>query len=170
MERELLLLGMLRIQEMHGYQVSQMINAHLEPSLQLKKPTVYKLLNKMVDDGWITYLEEQEGNYPVRRVYAITSQGEEAFQTLLRRNLASYTPVNFLNDIGLAYLDELPAEEALPLLHQRRERIKELLEKARAHETHPGGYSLMILHQVNHLAAELEWMEEVVHHLQVAAQ
>jgi DNA-binding PadR family transcriptional regulator len=165
MEKELLLLGMLRIREMHGYQVSQMINAHLEPSLQLKKPTVYKLLNKMVDEGWVTFWEEQEGNYPVRRVYAITTQGEKAFQQFLRQSLANYTPVNFFNDIGLAFLNALPAEEALPLLRQRREAIQQHLEKAQAHETHPGGFQLMLLHQIRHLSAELEWIDEVIEQL-----
>ena len=164
MERQLLLLGMLRIEEMHGYQVDQMINAHLEPTFQLKKPTMYKLLNKMVDQGWITFREEQEGNYPVRRVYTITTAGEEAFQSLLRQSLADYRPVNF-NDIALAFLDTLPAGEALPLLRQRRENISQLLESARTHDTHQGGYQLLLLHQVHHLSAELAWMDEIINHL-----
>lgn len=169
MERQLLLLGMLRIEEMHGYQVDQMINAHLEPSFQLKKPTMYKLLNKMVDQGWITFREEQEGNYPVRRVYTITPAGEEAFQQLLRQSLGDYRPVNF-NDIALAFLDTLPAAEALPLLYQRRENISQFLETARAHnanqDTHQGGYQLMFLHQIHHLSAELAWMDELIGRLQ----
>ena len=90
MERKLLLLGLLRSQEMHGYQINELIDAHLGTSIQLKKPTVYKLLATMVDDGWIRYYEEQEGNYPTRRVYQITPEGEEAFQRLLRQSLADY--------------------------------------------------------------------------------
>ena len=169
MERQLLLLGMLRFEEMHGYQVDQVINAHLEPSFQLKKPTMYKLLNKMVDQGWITFREEQEGNYPVRRVYAITPAGEEAFQQLLRQSLGHYRQVNF-NDIALAFLDALPAGEALPLLHQRRESISQFLESAQAHisnqDAHQDGYQLMLLHQVHHLSAELAWMDELIGRLQ----
>jgi DNA-binding PadR family transcriptional regulator len=171
MERELLLLGMLRIEEMHGYQADQLINSHLEPSFQLKKPTMYKLLNKMVDQGWITFREEQEGNYPVRRVYAITSAGEEAFQQLLRQSLADYRPVSF-NDIALAFLDSLPAGEALPLLRRRRESISHHLETTRAHDpelgAHQGGYQLLLLHQIQHLSAELAWMDELLDHLQGA--
>ena len=169
MERELLLLGMLRIEEMHGYQVDQMINAHLEPTFQLKKPTMYKLLNKMVDQGWITFREEQEGNYPVRRVYAITPAGEETFQQLLRQSLADYRPVSF-NDIALAFLDTLPAGEALPLLRRRRESISQHLETARDHDPEPAahqdGYHLLLRHQVYHLSAEIAWMDELIDHLQ----
>jgi DNA-binding PadR family transcriptional regulator len=169
MERQLLLLGMLRFEEMHGYQIDQMINAHLEPSFQLKKPTMYKLLNKMVDQDWITFREEQEGNYPVRRVYTITTAGEEAFQQLLRQSLGDYRPVSF-NDIALAFLDALPAGEALPLLRRRRESIGQHLETARDHEpdlsAHQSGYQLLLLHQVHHLSAEIAWMDELIDDLQ----
>ncbi len=84
MERKLLLLGLLYSHEMHGYQLNEVLDTHLGTSIQLKKPTVYKLLNQMATDGWLTFREEREGNRPNRRVYAITEQGGEVFQRLLR--------------------------------------------------------------------------------------
>ena len=62
MERKLLLLGMLRENEMYGYQLNEFLETHLGSAVQLKKPTAYNLLNKMAADGWISYREEQEGN------------------------------------------------------------------------------------------------------------
>jgi len=88
MERKLLLLGLIRMQEMHGYQINELIDAHLGTSIQLKKPTAYKLLEAMMKDGWITDREEQEGNYPTRRVYSITPEGNAAFQRLLREKVS----------------------------------------------------------------------------------
>ncbi|MGD8597706.1 MAG: helix-turn-helix transcriptional regulator, partial [Anaerolineae bacterium] len=76
MERELLLLGLLRSQDMHGYQLHEAIDSHLGMGVQLTKPTAYRLLSNMADDGWVTFREEQEGNRPPRRVYAITPKGE----------------------------------------------------------------------------------------------
>ena len=67
MERELLLLGLLRSQEMHGYELNEFIDSHLGATVHLKKPTAYRLLNGIVDEGWISYTEEQEGNRPPRR-------------------------------------------------------------------------------------------------------
>ena len=87
MERELLLLGMLRIQAMHGYQLHELIDSHLGESIQIKKPTAYSLLNKMADAGWVSYVEEQAGNRPLRRVYTITEAGEAAFQRLIRQRV-----------------------------------------------------------------------------------
>ena len=165
MERKLLLLGMLRMQEMHGYQINELIDAHLGTSVQIKKPTVYKLLAVMMDDGWIISREEQAGNYPARRVYAITPQGETAFQQLLRENLSGYTPVSYLSNIGVVYLDALPAGEAAALLNERRQQVETLLEKIQRDEHHHGGFQLMLSHHGRHLQAETAWLDEVIEQL-----
>ncbi len=162
MERKLLLLGLLRSQEMHGYQLNEAIDSHLGASVHLKKPTAYRLLNEMARDGWITYKEEQEGNRPPRRIYSLTPQGEAAFHRLLRESLADYKPVDLLNDIGLAFLDVLASAEVLPLLHKRRSVIESLLQMVSVHNEHPGSFQLMIEHQRRHLAAELEWLDEII--------
>ena len=162
MERELLLLGLLRSQDMHGYQLHEAIDSHLGMGVQLTKPTAYRLLSNMAEDGWVTFREEQEGNRPPRRVYAITPKGEVAFQRLLRVNLVNYEPSDFTCHIGLAFLDELAPEEALPLLHSRRAGMDELLESTRAHGEHPGSLQLMLERQVHLLAAELDWLDTVI--------
>ncbi len=162
MERKLLLLGMLRLHKMYGYQLNEFIDSHLGASIHLKKPTVYHLLNKMAADGWVTYKEERQGNRPPRRVYAITPPGETAFQQMLRQSLADYKPAEFRSDISLAFLDSISAEEALPLLQKRRSIIEELLQTIRGHAEHPGSLQLMIEHQLRHLEVELEWADEVI--------
>jgi DNA-binding PadR family transcriptional regulator len=136
--------------------------------VQLTKPTAYRLLSNMAKEGWVTFREEQEGNRPPRRVYGITPKGEVAFQRFLRENLANYQPSGFTCHIGLAFLDELSAEEALPLLCSRRAAMEELLESTRAHDQHPGSLQLMLERQVHLLAAELEWLDTVVARLQNA--
>ena len=168
MERKLLLLGMLRMHEMHGYQINDLIDRHLGMSIQFKKPTVYKLLGTMVDDGWIDFYEEQEGNYPTRRVYKITPEGEEAFQQLLRQNLAAYSPASYLSNIGIVYLGVLPEEEAADLLLKRRGEVEQLVKEIQADEEHQGGYQLMLSYHLSHLAAELEWLDEIIHQLKPA--
>jgi DNA-binding PadR family transcriptional regulator len=168
MERELLLLGLLRSQDMHGYQLHEAIDSHLGMGVQLTKPTAYRLLSNMAEDGWVTFREEQEGNRPPRRVYGITPQGEVAFQRLLRENLANYQLSDFTCHIGLAFLDELAAEEALPLLHSRRAGMEELLESTRAHGEHPGSLQLMLERQVHLLTAEFEWLDTVIARLRKA--
>ena len=162
MDRKLLLLGLLRNQEMHGYQINDFIDAFLSVCVDVKKPTAYYLLNKMHEEGWIAVEEEQEGNRPVRRIYSLTNTGEEAFKKLLRENLRSYAPVQFNSDIGLAFMDAVAADESTALLLKRRKELENQLLTINAIPEHPGNFQLMIEHQSRHLAAELEWLDEVI--------
>lgn len=162
MERELLLLGLLRRHEMHGYQLLEFIDSQMASCVDLKKPTAYFLLDKMAVTGWIHAEQTHEGNRPPRRVYRITAQGEAAFQRLLRENLAGYAPITFGSDIGLAFIGELPAEEALVLLEQRRKAIEVSFAAIKTVPPHEGGPQLMIEHQAHHLASDLEWVNRVI--------
>ena len=166
MSRKLLLLGLLRIQEMHGYQINELIDTHLGTAVQLKKPTVYKLLSGMVQDGWIKAREEQEGNYPPRRVYTITPAGEEAFQQLLRQSLAVYRPPSYLDSIGIIYLEALPAAEAAELLRSWRDEVAVRIQQIQADDAHQGGFQLMLSYNLRHLTAELQWLEELIDDLE----
>ena len=166
MERELLLLGLLRSHAMHGYQLNELIDRHLGASIQLTRPTAYRILAKMESDGWITCREEREGNRPTRRVYAITAKGEAAFQQLLRDSLSSYRPAAFQSDVSLAFLDELPVDESVPLLRRRQAVISDLLRRIGTDKAHHGSFQLLIEQQVHHLSAELEWLGGVIARLE----
>jgi DNA-binding PadR family transcriptional regulator len=163
MERKLLLLGLLRGQDMHGYQLNEFIDSHLGSTVHLTKPTAYRLLNHMAGEGWVTCSEEREGSRPPRRVFAITPEGEAAFQQLLRESLADYQPVVFPGLVALLFLDEIPPQEAAELLQKRRASVESVLRTAHAHEVHHGeGAALMLSHQVRHLETELLWLDQVI--------
>ena len=161
MDRELLLLGLLRQQAMHGYQLMEFIDHALSLCTNLKKPTAYFLLDKMAEAGWITQTESQAGRRPVRRVYGLTEKGEAEFQRLLRENLASYTPARFPEDIGLAFVEILKPDEAIDLLSQRRSALAAALAETQAVPAHAGSAQFALEHQVRHLTAELKWLDEV---------
>ncbi len=161
MEKKLLLLGLLRRQEMHGYQLNEFIDNNLALCTDLKKPTAYYLLDQMSKDGWISAEAVQEGNRPPRRIYRLTEAGESAFQRLLRENLAEYAPVNFPGDIGLAFLDGLTPQECLPLLAAQKQKAQARLDEISTIPAHHGSLKLIFLHQIRHLQAELAWLDEV---------
>lgn len=162
MERELLLLGLLRGQEMHGYQLNEIIN-QVNRYIGLKKATVYFLLDKMDSSGWITRTDEQEGHRPPRRVYHLTAQGEEIFQQLLRENLAQYHPTQFSGDIGLAFADALPPDDLRILLTRRRAAVEAELAILRTTDHPAGSLRWIIEHQIRHLLTELDWLDELIH-------
>lgn len=170
MERKLLLLGMLRNNNtLYGYQINELIDAHLNTSVNLTKPTAYRYLNQMAEAGWITFTEEQEGNRPARRVYAVTPEGEAEFQRMLRESLAHFEPAASHSTISIAFVDALPPDEALILLRKRRNLIAEMQAEMQLDEQHVGGFAYLIMHQLRHLNTELEWLDEIIEHIQVQA-
>lgn len=166
MDKKLLLLGLLRKGNMHGYQLNDFIESTLSTCVQIKRPTAYYVLGKMLDEGLVTETEHQEGNRPPRRVYSITPEGETAFQDLLRQNLSEFELAQFSGDVGLAFLDELSAEEGLALLVERRRLMQAHLDETRTIPTHPGSLQLTIEHQIRHLEAEITWLDELINRLQ----
>jgi len=162
MEKKLLLLGLLRRQEMHGYQLNEFIDNNLALCTDLKKPTAYYLLDQMSKDGWISAETGQEGNRPQRRVYQLTEAGEMAFQRLLRENLSAYSPANFPGDIGLGFLDWLTPAESRPLLEAQKAQVTARLDEIKSIPAHAGSLGLIFSHQIHHLQAELDWLEQVI--------
>jgi DNA-binding PadR family transcriptional regulator len=167
MNRELLLLGLLRHENMHGYQLHEFINRNMSSCVDLKKPTAYYLLEKMADAGWINEIQEQEGNRPTRNVYQLTDEGEAAFQQLLRDNIATYHSPQFADDIGLAFLDTISAPEVLVLLNRRRAAILDALANTKSVPEHSGSSQLVIEHLSHHLESELQWLDKVISRIDV---
>lgn len=162
MERELLLLGLLRQANMYGYRLHEFIERYLASCTDLKKSTAYFLLDRMTKRGWIEQRQEQEGNRPPRRVYQVTAAGEEQFWHLLATNLSQHTMTRFVGDIGLAFADTLAPAQVLALLDQRRVALSNDLLATRSIPRHGGSLHLVIEHRVVHLEAELRWLDEII--------
>jgi DNA-binding PadR family transcriptional regulator len=165
MERELLLLGLLQKEEMHGYQLHEFIDSFMQTCVDLKKSTAYYLLEKMANEGYVTRTEEREGNRPPRHVYQLTPLGEAHFIDLLRQNLATHIPAKFPGDTGLTFLDNLPTAEAVNLLQQRREQLAKAVAVIEQAPIHTGSLQFMIEHQKLHLQSELDWLDSVIEQL-----
>lgn len=168
MERELILLGLLRRENMHGYQLQELINRELEYCIDIKQATAYNLLKRMAEKGWVTSSKEQQGNRPPRTVYQISELGEATFQRLLRENLATHTMMRMPDGIGLAFIEEIPPAEAAHLLSQRQVAIQQelaVLQEARQHGHDQGGLLLILEHQELHLNAEIAWLAQVIEKL-----
>lgn len=168
MDRELLLLGILREQEMHGYELHEFIDKNLASCTDMKKSTAYYLLKKMEEAGLISQETRQEGNRPPRQVYHLTPAGEAEFQRLLRQNLAHYSTAYFTGDIGLVFLDQLEPEEARSLLNSRRTELADELaaaERIPSHPNRPRSLQLVFDHLVHHLRAELAWTDSLINRI-----
>lgn len=165
MERQLLLLGLLRREDMHGYRLNEFIERDLAFCADVKKSTAYYLLDKLSERGYITEVDDptaDDSGRPPRTTYSITPAGEEYFQTLLRDNLRAFERHTFPGDMGIAFMDALPASEAADLLKERRRDMQVQLDSLQAAPVHQGPLNLVIDHHLTHLQAEIAWLDRAL--------
>ncbi|PDW03716.1 PadR family transcriptional regulator [Candidatus Viridilinea mediisalina] len=163
MDRHLLLLGLLRHQEMHGYKINDFIDQQMDFCVNLKRSTAYYILDKLCSDGYVRLETEREGNRPERHVYHITPEGEARFQALLRENLANYRPPVFAEDVGTIFQQQLPRAELAELLQNRRTQIVAHQKRLEVLRTKlPPNHHAVIEHHLLHIAAELTWVDRML--------
>lgn len=168
MDHELLLLGLLRLESMHGYQLNEFLDKRLGFLTDLKRSTAYYLLNKLEENGYIAKQVEREGNRPQRYVYELTEAGRRHFRELLDANLRQAHLPSYDTDVGLLFMDALSSQELREALEEKRAGLVEMLEVLRGYvDEHPAGsparYALQ--HNVVHLQAELSWLDEILEEL-----
>jgi DNA-binding PadR family transcriptional regulator len=172
MENTLLILGLLKLQEMHGYQLSDLIDKRLRHLTDLKKPTLYHLLGKLEADGEVTKSVSREGNRPERFTYKLTQHGAEHFEQLLRQNLQDAHAAYFNDDFGLLFLSEISAPEARTYLELKRLRVKEHIahieQAVGAHTVGTPAYYTLRHHEL-HLKTEQAWLNELLAQLKKRA-
>lgn len=163
-ERMLLLLGLLKAQSQHGYQINEFIEHNLKRVIDMKRSTAYSLLDRLCEQGYAEGSMQQQGNRPPKKVYHLTDAGEKAFlqtlQTLLRR--AESVTVPF--EIALMFLDHLSATEAEEALQQRLLHVEQTLTDLEAAPAHGEGrgVDLAFAHRKALLKAERTWLDEMI--------
>ncbi|MGH2487700.1 MAG: helix-turn-helix transcriptional regulator [Ktedonobacterales bacterium] len=167
--RALLLLGALTVRSQHGYQINDFIERCRVTDL--KKPTAYALLDRLVAAGHISVRTEQEGNRPVRKVYTLTATGHALFADLLRENLATPDTGTGSGDIGLMFLDYLPRAEAAHYLRQRLDQLDYALADTTVVPPHGGHLTVNVAleHQTALRRADRNWLAALVERFEAEA-
>ena len=163
--RQLLVLGILFQGEMHGYRINEFFAHALMLSRTRSRSPVYHALGKLEEGGYVEHRLEREGKRPERYVYQITDAGRSLFLDLLRDDLSSAPPIHYLDDIGCAFLDQIPADEAIQLLKEKRNKIKASLETLEQHPSEEGRWRHILVRNAEHLKAELAWIDRMMNEL-----
>jgi PadR family transcriptional regulator, regulatory protein AphA len=97
------LLGFLRQQPMHAYEIHQtlMRNEALGLVWHLKQSLVYVMLERLEAEGYITTSLEPQGSRPPRKILQLTPDGQATFAQWL------VTPVGHGRDFRLEFLAKL---------------------------------------------------------------
>lgn len=158
-ERHLLLLGLIKAQARHGYELADFIERNLCRVTDMKKATAYFLLDRLAALGLVSVRQEQAGNRPPRRVFSITPAGEAAFARLLAATLGQAETMASPADTALMFLEHLPPAAARTAIEQRLAGVRQRLAETReAQASHPGSVHLALEHIEVHLSAEAAWL------------
>jgi DNA-binding PadR family transcriptional regulator len=161
-DNRLLILGLLRTGEMHGYQIAETIDTRFGDTVRVKKPTLYDALKRLRSEGRVVSREEQEGNRPLRTVYSITPEGEREFMDLLRASIGAYREPDLPGDIALMFIGALAPREARLLLLARGESLLTTIEDMLATTPQDPARRVTSSRRALHMRAESDWLEEML--------
>lgn len=174
MSARLVILGLLKQESLHGYELKHIIEEHMGDWTKIPVGSIYFALGKLAEEGKIREAAVgRDGKRPEKTVYEITPPGEEEFITLLRDCLATRKKEYHEIDVGLAFLDALRPREAAALFKARVSVLEEetlRLKKHKAEQTRlpgvPPSARAIFSHSQRHLEAELAWSREVLGELE----
>jgi DNA-binding PadR family transcriptional regulator len=94
---DILVLSIIRNKEgISGYEMSQEINKKFKPMWRASPGTIYPLLNRLDEKGYVESEEIIDENNRQKKIYRITIQGEEKLKEILKDNFE--TSMNTLGD------------------------------------------------------------------------
>ncbi|WP_018132262.1 PadR family transcriptional regulator [Effusibacillus pohliae] len=167
MELRLLILGLLYEQDLHPYEVLQILKQRqVHEYIKVNYGTLYYAFDQMEKKGWIEVKQViQEDRRPEKRIYRITPDGRKQLKKLLhqafRNKARMYHPLYpALMNGHLADAEQV--EDAIrDRLAAAREQVKFLrwLYEVKAPD-HPFSVVMLVKNALMHCETEMKWLEE----------
>ncbi|MBN1659098.1 MAG: PadR family transcriptional regulator [Anaerolineae bacterium] len=169
MSTRLVILGLLREQPLHGYELKQIIEEHMGDWTNIAFGSIYFALRKLEEEGFVEQIAtEQEGRRPSRTVYRITDAGREEFLCLLREVWGEVERHYYAIDVGLAFMDALDPAEIESFLRARVAQLRGVVEHLEEHRAEqlsqegvPPAAAAVFDHSLAHFRAELAWTRDL---------
>jgi DNA-binding PadR family transcriptional regulator len=170
-QRELLLLGLLRMESMHGYQLNDFLEQRLAFITDLKKSTAYYTLDKLAQEGYVTRHTEREGRRPERRVYELAEKGMARFHQLLEENLSRFHRTFYDDDIGVLFMSHLSPNQVCDALLKKRAEAQASLQAIGTQVDHEpdSPVQYVIEHLRAHLRTDIEWIDQLLARTEAAS-
>lgn len=167
---ELAILGLLKEQDLHGYELRRRLGHILGPIARLSFGTLYPALSRLEAAGAVTVLKISESRTGLttargRKVYGMTKQGQTMFQDLLASTGKDEDGRSFA--LRLAFAQYLQKDARLRLLLRRREQLAAQLVEARSalaarrERIDDYGRSLME-HQTEVIDNDISWLDRLI--------
>jgi DNA-binding PadR family transcriptional regulator len=124
---EMAILGLLKEQPMHGYQLSRELSEQLGGLWRVSYGSLYPSLRRLQKQGAIETDADAPAQGRRKTVYRITSEGERLFLELLQETPQDSQSEDARFRIRLAFFRYLPPETRIRLLERRRGALEERL-------------------------------------------
>jgi DNA-binding PadR family transcriptional regulator len=99
---EFAILGaLLTLGAVHGYKLTPFLQENLFGICFLGKSQIYALLSRLESEGLVCHETEQHGNFPTRKVFSLTPEGTEIFESWLLE------PVHHIRDFRMVLFIKL---------------------------------------------------------------
>jgi DNA-binding PadR family transcriptional regulator len=188
---ELAILGLLKEQQLHGYELKKRLTETLGPVSRVSFGSLYPALSRLEKAGAVRAVDpEPSPSIPMtgsiggelaafrsrrpgggrgtrgKKVYGLTERGERLFEELLEAESASGDDDRAFN-MKLAFARYLPPEARLGMLERRRAYLVERLARARAsirnRRERLDAYSRSLLeHDTEATERDIGWLDRLI--------
>jgi DNA-binding PadR family transcriptional regulator len=119
-DREVAILGLLLEGPHHGYEIEAIVEERgMRNWTEIGFSSIYYVLKTLDKRGLIESRLEGVDGKPSRRVYCLTPAGVRASRERIKEILSEHTRVSSQFDLGIAYMDQVPMDEARDALRKR---------------------------------------------------
>jgi DNA-binding PadR family transcriptional regulator len=168
-DAELALLSLLFEQPMHGYQIEQTIEARgMREWTQIGFSSIYYVLEKMKNKGWLTsVLQQESGPGPARKVFQLTDAGRQIWKAAVMDALSDPHRAFSNFSLGLANLLFLKKDEILTAVTAYRQQLQERRDnvdkKLASYGTSlPWEVVKLFDYSLAQIDCEIRWVEEFI--------
>lgn len=169
-----LILGLLCLSPMTGYELKKHFDSSINHFWNADKAQIYRTLAQLVDQGYATVRTVPQSNYPDRQEHHITEAGREVLNQWLSSGAARSPERDpFMGQVFFAA--ELEREGIEQLLLERRQATQYVLDDylsqreginmRAAADRRSFLMAATLDHAIRQQAAELEWLDAVLEHL-----
>lgn len=164
---ELAILGLLKQQPMHGYQLSRELGGSLGGFWRVSYGSLYPTIRRLERDGLVAPVPGGSIGGRRKTVFGITEQGERAFLELLQETPNDSSTEDTRFRVRLAFFRYLPPETRIRLLERRRayliERLSTIDDSLRTTREGADDYTLSLMeHGRSATRSDIEWLDGLI--------
>jgi len=166
-KNDLVVLGLLKEQSMHGYQIKHQIELReLNHWARVSLASIYYTLNRLEERGCITSHHEKVGKMPERSVYQLTPKGERQLARLVEKALVSEKTPEDNFSVGIAFMYGLQKEKVEACLEEKvgllQKHAEHLQKDLAAYEGKiPFNWLYLIRNGLEHIRLEIEHLKRL---------